>query len=160
MVYVCLWLQERTTSNSTQNNSKNTGIPLLQPTVQATFPADKLLNCQTEDLPEGVDPTKKEVSYTRELHDWSLFKSVFQSSCQLNACLLFSLIYFNMYYNYTIPLSFPGASFQWWLCSDPGCVQGRVLLHAQLEAAEFEEREGSVLEGVYLHLGSHFDSVK
>uniref|UniRef100_A0A673Z6P2 Villin-1 n=1 Tax=Salmo trutta TaxID=8032 RepID=A0A673Z6P2_SALTR len=49
-----------TTSNSTQNNSKNTGIPLLQPTVQATFPADKLLNCQTEDLPEGVDPTKKE----------------------------------------------------------------------------------------------------
>uniref|UniRef100_A0A673Z5T9 Villin-1 n=1 Tax=Salmo trutta TaxID=8032 RepID=A0A673Z5T9_SALTR len=50
----------RTTSNSTQNNSKNTGIPLLQPTVQATFPADKLLNCQTEDLPEGVDPTKKE----------------------------------------------------------------------------------------------------
>ncbi|CDQ57862.1 unnamed protein product [Oncorhynchus mykiss] len=51
---------ERTTSNSTQNNSKNTGIPLLQPTVQATFPADKLLNCQTEDLPEGVDPTKKE----------------------------------------------------------------------------------------------------
>uniref|UniRef100_A0A8C7VLF0 Villin-1 n=1 Tax=Oncorhynchus mykiss TaxID=8022 RepID=A0A8C7VLF0_ONCMY len=42
------------------NNSKNTGIPLLQPTVQATFPADKLLNCQTEDLPEGVDPTKKE----------------------------------------------------------------------------------------------------
>uniref|UniRef100_A0A8C7Q8Q6 Villin-1 n=1 Tax=Oncorhynchus mykiss TaxID=8022 RepID=A0A8C7Q8Q6_ONCMY len=44
----------------TVNNSKNTGIPLLQPTVQATFPADKLLNCQTEDLPEGVDPTKKE----------------------------------------------------------------------------------------------------
>uniref|UniRef100_A0A8C8I2H0 Villin-1 n=1 Tax=Oncorhynchus tshawytscha TaxID=74940 RepID=A0A8C8I2H0_ONCTS len=42
------------------NNSKNTGIPLLQPTVQATFPVDKLLNCQTEDLPEGVDPTKKE----------------------------------------------------------------------------------------------------
>uniref|UniRef100_A0A8C7Q9X8 Villin-1 n=1 Tax=Oncorhynchus mykiss TaxID=8022 RepID=A0A8C7Q9X8_ONCMY len=53
-------LSLKTTSNSTQNNSKNTGIPLLQPTVQATFPADKLLNCQTEDLPEGVDPTKKE----------------------------------------------------------------------------------------------------
>ncbi|MBN3308433.1 VILI protein, partial [Amia calva] len=27
-----------------------------------TFPAEKLVNCQTEDLPEGVDPTRKEVN--------------------------------------------------------------------------------------------------
>ncbi|XP_029566748.1 villin-1-like isoform X1 [Salmo trutta] len=51
---------DRTTSNSTQKNSKNIGEPLLSPTVGATFPADKLLNRQTEDLPDGVDPTKKE----------------------------------------------------------------------------------------------------
>ncbi|XP_045563719.1 villin-1 isoform X3 [Salmo salar] len=51
---------DRTTFNSTQKNSKNIGEPLLSPTVGATFPADKLLNRQTEDLPDGVDPTKKE----------------------------------------------------------------------------------------------------
>nr|XP_046218688.1 villin-1-like [Oncorhynchus gorbuscha]XP_046218689.1 villin-1-like [Oncorhynchus gorbuscha]XP_046218690.1 villin-1-like [Oncorhynchus gorbuscha]XP_046218691.1 villin-1-like [Oncorhynchus gorbuscha] len=51
---------DRSTSNSTQKNSKSIGEPLLSPTVGATFPADKLLNRQTEDLPDGVDPTKKE----------------------------------------------------------------------------------------------------
>uniref|UniRef100_A0A8C7DWY3 Villin-1 n=1 Tax=Oncorhynchus kisutch TaxID=8019 RepID=A0A8C7DWY3_ONCKI len=57
---VCLWLQDRSTSNSTQNNSKSIGESLLSPTIGATFPADKLLNRKTEDLPDGVDPTKKE----------------------------------------------------------------------------------------------------
>uniref|UniRef100_A0A8C7DFI5 Villin-1 n=1 Tax=Oncorhynchus kisutch TaxID=8019 RepID=A0A8C7DFI5_ONCKI len=36
------------------------GESLLSPTIGATFPADKLLNRKTEDLPDGVDPTKKE----------------------------------------------------------------------------------------------------
>uniref|UniRef100_A0A8C7F807 Villin-1 n=1 Tax=Oncorhynchus kisutch TaxID=8019 RepID=A0A8C7F807_ONCKI len=53
-------ITDRSTSNSTQNNSKSIGESLLSPTIGATFPADKLLNRKTEDLPDGVDPTKKE----------------------------------------------------------------------------------------------------
>ncbi|XP_023665700.1 villin-1 isoform X1 [Paramormyrops kingsleyae] len=46
-------------SNSTMvQNSISTTLP--------TFPADKLMNCPTENLPEGVDPTKKEEYLSNE----------------------------------------------------------------------------------------------
>uniref|UniRef100_A0A4W5RRL8 HP domain-containing protein n=1 Tax=Hucho hucho TaxID=62062 RepID=A0A4W5RRL8_9TELE len=65
---------DRTTYNSSQKNSKNIGEPLLSPTIGATFPVVKLLNCQTEYLPDGVDPTKKEEYLSNE--DFALILGV------------------------------------------------------------------------------------
>lgn len=34
---------------------------MLTPTTRTAVPAEQLLHCPAEELPEGVDPTKKEV---------------------------------------------------------------------------------------------------
>lgn len=54
---------EKPTSNSTQNSS---GVGVLSPSVLPTFPADKLVNRLAEDLPDGVDPTRKEEHLSNE----------------------------------------------------------------------------------------------
>uniref|UniRef100_A0A672NQX9 Villin-1 n=1 Tax=Sinocyclocheilus grahami TaxID=75366 RepID=A0A672NQX9_SINGR len=47
------------TSNQTNSSSSTQGGNLPRPVTQS-FPPEKLLNIQTEDLPDGVDPTRKE----------------------------------------------------------------------------------------------------
>ncbi|XP_056321845.1 villin-1 [Danio aesculapii] len=46
-------------SNQTNSSNSTQGGSMPRPVTQ-TFPAEKLVNVQTEDLPEGVDPTRKE----------------------------------------------------------------------------------------------------
>uniref|UniRef100_A0A8C2EQF5 Villin-1 n=1 Tax=Cyprinus carpio TaxID=7962 RepID=A0A8C2EQF5_CYPCA len=47
------------TSNQTNSSNSTQGANLPRP-VTETFPPEKLVNVQTEDLPDGVDPTRKE----------------------------------------------------------------------------------------------------
>uniref|UniRef100_A0A671P0J1 Villin-1 n=1 Tax=Sinocyclocheilus anshuiensis TaxID=1608454 RepID=A0A671P0J1_9TELE len=47
------------TSNQTNSSSSTQGGNLPRPVTQS-FPPEKLVNIQTEDLPDGVDPTRKE----------------------------------------------------------------------------------------------------
>jgi len=49
------------TSNQTNSSNSTQGVMIARPVTQ-TFPPEKLVNTQTEDLPEGVDPTRKEVN--------------------------------------------------------------------------------------------------
>lgn len=50
-----------------ETNSSNNSVGVLPPSTRPTFPAEKLVNCQAEDLPTGVDPTKKEVFEIKKL---------------------------------------------------------------------------------------------
>lgn len=58
--------QDLTQPISNQTNSSNStqgqGGNMIPRPVTQTFPPEKLVNTQTEDLPEGVDPTRKEVN--------------------------------------------------------------------------------------------------
>ncbi|XP_046906176.1 villin-1 isoform X2 [Hypomesus transpacificus] len=54
---------DRPTSNSTQTSTE---VGVLSPTVLPIFPADKLVNRLAEDLPDGVDPTRKEEHLSNE----------------------------------------------------------------------------------------------
>ncbi|KAL2081533.1 hypothetical protein ACEWY4_023386 [Coilia grayii] len=55
---------EMTTTNDTNSTKKPPGV--VAPIIRPAFPAEKLVNCLAEDLPEGVDPTKKEEHLSTE----------------------------------------------------------------------------------------------
>uniref|UniRef100_A0A6Q2Y671 Villin-1 n=1 Tax=Esox lucius TaxID=8010 RepID=A0A6Q2Y671_ESOLU len=50
----------------TTSTPKDIGGSVLSPTIKTSFPADQLVNRQTEELPDGVDPTKKEEHLSNE----------------------------------------------------------------------------------------------
>lgn len=58
----CVCLQDMA-KGTTQSSI---GMGILGPSTVATFPVDKLVHQQPDDLPEGVDPTRKEVRQTHE----------------------------------------------------------------------------------------------
>ncbi|TSK92916.1 Villin-1 [Bagarius yarrelli] len=47
-------------------NSTNSGKVPLSPTTLPTYPAEKLVNCPVDDLPEGVDPARREEYLSEE----------------------------------------------------------------------------------------------
>uniref|UniRef100_A0AAY5K4L6 Villin-1 n=1 Tax=Esox lucius TaxID=8010 RepID=A0AAY5K4L6_ESOLU len=53
-------------SDRTTSTPKDIGGSVLSPTIKTSFPADQLVNRQTEELPDGVDPTKKEEHLSNE----------------------------------------------------------------------------------------------
>ncbi|XP_076119826.1 villin-1 [Alosa pseudoharengus] len=57
---------EMTNSNNFNSTNKKESSISMVPTTRPAFPADKLINCLAEDLPEGVDPTKKEEYLSNE----------------------------------------------------------------------------------------------
>ncbi|XP_012691955.2 villin-1 [Clupea harengus] len=63
-----------TTTNSTNSPNKGKSPGMLTPTTRPEFPADKLLHLQPEELPEGVDPTRKEEHLSNE--DFALILGV------------------------------------------------------------------------------------
>ena len=46
---------------TTPGKGHSKGMGIMSPTAAAPFPVDQLVHMQKEDLPEGVDPTRKEV---------------------------------------------------------------------------------------------------
>ncbi|XP_010878141.2 villin-1 [Esox lucius] len=54
------------TVDRTTSTPKDIGGSVLSPTIKTSFPADQLVNRQTEELPDGVDPTKKEEHLSNE----------------------------------------------------------------------------------------------
>ncbi|KAG1945200.1 villin-1 [Pimephales promelas] len=61
------------TSNQTNSSNSTQGVMIARPVTQ-TFPPEKLVNTQTEDLPEGVDPTRKEDYLSNE--DFALIMGI------------------------------------------------------------------------------------
>lgn len=49
-------------SNSYSNGSKNSNSPSLVPNGEGIYSREVLMNKTVDELPEGVDPTKKEVT--------------------------------------------------------------------------------------------------
>lgn len=49
-------------SNSYSNSSKNSTSPSLVPNGEGIYSREVLMNKTVDELPEGVDPTKKEVT--------------------------------------------------------------------------------------------------
>ncbi|KAM4608587.1 villin-1 [Polymixia lowei] len=55
------------TVDRTKNPPQNTiGVDMLSPSVVPTFPADKLVNRMPDDLPDGVNPSRKEDHLSNE----------------------------------------------------------------------------------------------
>lgn len=53
--------------NKTSNSKDSAGsVNVIPPPVNQTFPPEQLVNCLKEDLPEGVDPTRKEEYLSNE----------------------------------------------------------------------------------------------
>ncbi|XP_066542455.1 villin-1 [Hoplias malabaricus] len=55
-----------TNTNTTPNPSNNSSNSVLPPSTRPIHPAEQLINCLTDDLPEGVDPAKKEEYLSEE----------------------------------------------------------------------------------------------
>nr|XP_020662004.1 villin-like protein [Pogona vitticeps]XP_020662005.1 villin-like protein [Pogona vitticeps] len=57
-------------SSNNNNNSYNSNTPLLQTSGDGSFPREMLINKTVDELPEGLDPTKKEYYLSDEdFHD-------------------------------------------------------------------------------------------
>uniref|UniRef100_A0A8C5APX2 Villin-1 n=1 Tax=Gadus morhua TaxID=8049 RepID=A0A8C5APX2_GADMO len=63
---VCVCLQDMATAPTTPGKGPSKGMGILTPSAAAPFPVEQLVHKQNEDLPEGVDPTRKEEHLNNE----------------------------------------------------------------------------------------------
>ncbi|XP_056611665.1 villin-1 [Triplophysa dalaica] len=61
-------------SNQNKTSNSKGSVGMIPPPVQQSFPPEKLVNSQAEELPEGVDPTRKEEYLSNE--DFALIMGV------------------------------------------------------------------------------------
>ncbi|XP_065108323.1 villin-1 [Paramisgurnus dabryanus] len=67
LIKITVDFTQSSNQNKTSNSKDSAGsVNVIPPPVNETFPPEKLVNCVKEDLPEGVDPTRKEEYLSNE----------------------------------------------------------------------------------------------